>query len=378
MVRRLTRDVVLLALVGAVILLAVSGLAAGSGSGTGIDAPPQTTPDGFNNTVFRIQVHENGSAKWTVQHSTSLTTDSEITQFQSYAETFERTETDLYRTFRARAVQLTAASTNATGREMEASAFGREAWIDRLGQTRGVVELSFWWSNFSRSEAGRLVVDDIFAGGMYIDSGQRLVFTHGPNLTFSRVEPAPDSLENPDNLTASQSVTWFGQQQFADGRPLVEYQIHQLSGETTAEARNGAGLFPVILLVVVAVGVGGAVVWYAHRQWADSGGTQTELERPDDSPPPEPGEASRKDTAGPEPEFLTDEDRVLSLLEEHEGRMKQVKIVEQTDWSKSKVSMLLSEMEDEGTISKLRVGRENIISLAGEEPDAFGSPFDDE
>jgi uncharacterized membrane protein len=45
-----------------------------------------------------------------------------------------------------------------------------------------------------------------------------------------------------------------------------------------------------------------------------------------------------------------------------------VSIVENTDWSKSKVSMLLSEMETEGQISKLRIGRENIISLAGQEP----------
>ena len=58
--------------------------------------------------------------------------------------------------------------------------------------------------------------------------------------------------------------------------------------------------------------------------------------------------------------------------------MKQVDIVEETDWSKSKVSMLLSDMEDDGEVSKLRVGRENIVSLTGHEPDAAGSPFDDE
>ncbi len=51
--------------------------------------------------------------------------------------------------------------------------------------------------------------------------------------------------------------------------------------------------------------------------------------------------------------------------------MKQVDIVDGTDWSKSKVSMLLSDMEDDGE-SRARVGRENIISLAGQEPDAAG------
>ena len=76
--------------------------------------------------------------------------------------------------------------------------------------------------------------------------------------------------------------------------------------------------------------------------------------------------------------FLSDEDRVINLLEENDGRMRQVSIVEKTEWSKSKVSMLLSDMEADGQISKLRVGRENIISITGEEPDAAGSPFDDE
>ncbi|MFC6725189.1 helix-turn-helix transcriptional regulator, partial [Halobium palmae] len=75
-------------------------------------------------------------------------------------------------------------------------------------------------------------------------------------------------------------------------------------------------------------------------------------------------------------ELLSDEDRVVSLLRDRGGRMKQVNIVDETGWSKSKVSMLLSEMEEDGRISKLRVGRENVISLKGHEPDAAGSPFD--
>ena len=77
-------------------------------------------------------------------------------------------------------------------------------------------------------------------------------------------------------------------------------------------------------------------------------------------------------------ELLSDEDRVISMLEERGGRMKQVKIVEETGWSKSKVSMLLSDMEEDQQLSKLRVGRENIVSLAGHEPEAAKSPFDDD
>lgn len=71
--------------------------------------------------------------------------------------------------------------------------------------------------------------------------------------------------------------------------------------------------------------------------------------------------------------FLTNEEQVIRLLESNGGRMRQSQIIEATDWSKSKVSMLLSEMEQEELISKLRVGRENIISRPGFEPEATHS-----
>jgi len=80
--------------------------------------------------------------------------------------------------------------------------------------------------------------------------------------------------------------------------------------------------------------------------------------------------------AVPDEAFLSDEERVRKLLRENGGRMKQVRIVEETGWSKSKVSVLLSEMEDDSIISKLRVGRENVVSLDGHEPEAARSPFD--
>jgi uncharacterized membrane protein len=67
----------------------------------------------------------------------------------------------------------------------------------------------------------------------------------------------------------------------------------------------------------------------------------------------------------PEP-LLSDEEQVLQLLRENDGRMKQVDIVNQTNWSNAKVSQLLSEMDSAGKIDKLRIGRENLISLPEE------------
>nr|WP_233340415.1 helix-turn-helix domain-containing protein [Haloprofundus sp. MHR1] len=77
-----------------------------------------------------------------------------------------------------------------------------------------------------------------------------------------------------------------------------------------------------------------------------------------------------------EPEStLSDEERILQLLEAHDGQMRQVEIVEEVEWSKAKVSRLLSQLDEDGEITKLRLGRENLICTRGCEPEASRSPF---
>nr|WP_306059041.1 membrane-associated protein/domain-like protein [Natronococcus sp. AD5] len=73
-------------------------------------------------------------------------------------------------------------------------------------------------------------------------------------------------------------------------------------------------------------------------------------------------------------DFMTDREKVRQLLDENDGRMKQSKIVDSVDWSKAKVSRLLAELEEDEQITKLRLGRENLVCLPGHEPTASKSP----
>lgn len=73
-------------------------------------------------------------------------------------------------------------------------------------------------------------------------------------------------------------------------------------------------------------------------------------------------------------DFMTDREKVRQLLSENGGRMKQSKIVDSVDWSKAKVSRLLAELEDDDQVTKLRLGRENLVCLPGHEPTASKSP----
>jgi len=66
-------------------------------------------------------------------------------------------------------------------------------------------------------------------------------------------------------------------------------------------------------------------------------------------------------------ELLSDEERVERLIEANGGRMKQAAIVQETGWSNAKVSQLLSAMDDDDRIDKLRIGRENLISFPDED-----------
>ncbi|MFW5924243.1 MAG: helix-turn-helix transcriptional regulator [archaeon] len=70
-------------------------------------------------------------------------------------------------------------------------------------------------------------------------------------------------------------------------------------------------------------------------------------------------------------------ERVLSLLEREGGQVRQSRIVDETGWSKTKVSRHLSSMADDGAIVKIQIGRENLICLPGHVPPAALEEDDD-
>jgi hypothetical protein len=414
-----------------VLLLCAPGLGVGSVAGGytagGSQSPFANTQSpsdtGFSNiesesfeadrTLFSISVRENASAKWQFRYEQRLESDSATQDFQTYADRFNSEETESFRNFRDRAVALTLTGSDAVDRNMTAEAFRRDARIEErgpAGEEFAIVEMSFVWTRFAETDGERVVVGDVFAGGLYIGPDQRLRIERGSGLRFQSAAPEPDSMAA-ETLPESETITWIGEVQFADRQPRVVFvqRVNSASTETETETTQPedtpGSVAPFLALVVVLLlSAGGA---FAYRSGlfdtiqtggVDNSHSNNEVrsDESDGSPDPtgdklsgpvsdensilETGQLDESDTpvAISDEEVLSDEERIVSLLESEGGRMKQVDIVDRTDWSKSKVSMQLSEMEEEGTISKLRVGRENIISLAGHEPDAVESPFDDE
>ncbi|WP_227376307.1 helix-turn-helix transcriptional regulator [Haladaptatus halobius] len=61
--------------------------------------------------------------------------------------------------------------------------------------------------------------------------------------------------------------------------------------------------------------------------------------------------------------------QIRLLLTQNGGRMRQKQIVDMTDWSKATVSIRLTEMEADDQLTRLRLGREKIVTLVENELD---------
>lgn len=61
-------------------------------------------------------------------------------------------------------------------------------------------------------------------------------------------------------------------------------------------------------------------------------------------------------------------ERFVDLIEANGGWLRQQTLVETTQLAQATVSRTLTTMEEEGTITRRRVGRENVVYLSGHEP----------
>ncbi|RQG86175.1 hypothetical protein EA462_17040 [Natrarchaeobius halalkaliphilus] len=395
--------------------------AAGDGSETyqTVEEPiaPSTLPisqsdidsSDFDTTTFEIVVHKNGSATWTFRHEQRLDGSEDESEaearstFQAFAEEFESEDAEpgLYQRFTDQALALTDRGNEVTDREMDATDFTRSARIDEQLNPMGIVEMSFVWHGFAAADNGTVVVGDVFQD-IYITDDQSILIEADDDLVFQTAEPDPQYVGA--NLENADSVQWSGEREFLDGHPRVVFEhaepesgnsntgpLSSVTGGDDGE-RSWSSVAPVLGGVILTA-LASVFVWHRRRgtNADDDHGDVSQISRPAETDAvaadsggaelrsePEKGVEAETISDGSlnDDDLLTDEDRVIKLIRENGGRMKQVNIVEDTGWSKSKVSMLLSDMEDEGTISKLRVGRENIISLDGFEPEATKSPFE--
>ncbi|SDC36418.1 hypothetical protein SAMN05192552_1003136 [Natrinema hispanicum] len=370
-----------------------------------------STPEATPKQVIRLTVRDNGDVRWTIESRFLLTNESDVESFRAYADQVTAGERivgltpEQFERFRQIAQQE-------TGREMsikdaqwdepritEPSADGDGS--DESNPTTenarlGVISYSFTWTNFATVDGDRIHFGDAFQ----TDDGTWMGLTEGQRLVIET--PPQYALETPTSLT------WDGPYEFtADELEIVFVRTGTLPSSMSGWLIGG------VLVLIATIGTGGYLL--AKRDG------RTELPIPIDRLPlherlgfgdrdtdehaaraaetasrSESGSESGDSLAGSEPadgavtgendadrgrgtslefeesthqdvdpELLSDEERVLRLLQQNGGRMKQASIVSETGWSNAKVSQLLSKMDDDDEIEKLRIGRENLITLPG-------------
>jgi hypothetical protein len=303
---------------------------------------------------IEIQIAENGSATPIADYRYHLGNESQTEQqwedlredVNSSPQTYIDEEAASWR-------ETLEAGENRTDREMNISSF--DVQTDRSSTPReyGHVEFTFEWSSFAYVELNQLEAGDALDEFM-LDDGTELRMVWPETYNATGYDPEPESV-------GENSALWVGDSaSFDDNQPRLELI------EAGSEANNAPsdGGMPwesslVVLAGIALLGLGVGAGWLLKRD----GGDGPEQTQPSDPAPPPP-QADPKKT--PPQELLSNEERVLRLLEAEGGRLKQQQVVAELEWTEAKTSQVVTSLREDGEIDVFGIGRENVLALPEE------------
>ncbi|MFB6310527.1 MAG: helix-turn-helix transcriptional regulator [Salinirussus sp.] len=333
-------------LVAATLVLCCCGLwilAAGATTAPGL-GPAQQSIDA-DTVSLRVGLEADGAADWRVGYRLSLDNANETDAFQNLRDDIRADPAPYIERFGDRMRRAARTAENTTGRSMSIRNVSVEASVRSLPQgSFGVVTYRFEWTSFAAVEENRLRAGDAI-DELFLDSSTSLTVAWPDG--YSRISHRPDatSVENG-------SVTWQGRRDFGPGEPRVVVAPGPPSG-----GGDGGGLSPAALAIIGTLGLAALSLLIAIGLWlAGRRGSSGPPAAEDATPPDEPGEA-------PPEELLSNEERVLRVLEEHGGRVKQQRVAEELDWTAAKTSQVVSDLREAEEIESFRLGRENVLTL---------------
>lgn len=373
------RDTIL-ALLVVISLCAGPGIAAG-GSSSGPVSNGLAGPVNADSVVMYVSLQPDGTADWRVEYRIRLETTNDTAAFEAMREDIQANGSD-YRERFAEGIRRTVADAeNATGREMAARDFAVGTETRQLPNEYGIVYYTFEWTNFAATDEETVRAGDSLAG-LFLDDETTLQMEWPEDYQLQTAAPEP-------TVRRSQAVSWTGSLNFASGEPLVvvaRTATDAPGGDSTtrpgttgggADGANGSSVPPWLLVIGVVLSAVPIAVWYARRRSEQVTRTTqpaVPTNEPDRSEQPEDRsiEESERDDAsetddGPPEELLSNEERVLKLLDEHGGRIKQQAVVEGLGWTDAKTSQVVGKLREDGEIEVFRLGRENVLTLPDEE-----------
>ncbi|EMA54587.1 helix-turn-helix transcriptional regulator [Halococcus thailandensis] len=331
--------------------------------------------------AITVDVRPNGTGVVTVSYHLSLSTVNETTGFRELQENISANPSSYRTRFGARMDRVVASAQAATGRQMTATR--PTVSTTRRGST-GVVTYSFLWRNFAASSNDRLRVGDALTG-FYLDDGQQLTITWPDGYEPTTVRPSPDS----HRTTALQ---WNASTTFDENEPYVELARTNRStpnrtgsAEISASSVNSSAESPPSRTTVssgnqtssttdrlqLPLAVGGFVVVLAvllailYRRRTQN--RETAATEPNGADSGSVGTTDTDESGDSPTALLSNEERVVQVLERAGGRAKQQHVVDELDWTEAKTSQVVKNLRESGTITSFRLGRENVLSLSDED-----------
>ncbi|MFB6183686.1 MAG: helix-turn-helix transcriptional regulator [Haloarculaceae archaeon] len=346
-------------------------VAGGFGVQSGVAQTQQVEPDAV---VMHVALRPDGDARWEVAYRIRLDDDNATQAFKSLRDDVRANRTTFTERFATGMRRTARSAENATGREMAVRNVTVETERQFLPQEYGVVTYRFAWTNFAAVDGETVRAGDAISG-LYIDSGTSLRVSW-PERYGLAATPDPEPAE-----TKTDEVLWVGPLSFDDGEPAVVVEPTPAAASTTSTTSTpgpttttpggsgGGGPSPALLAaaaVVLAVLVGGGY-WLTTRGGDGDGDAEAESV---DSAGSDGGDGDANAGAdgdeGPPAELLSNEERVLKLLEDNGGRMKQQEIASELDWTDAKTSQVVGTLRDDDEIETFRLGRENVVTLPEE------------
>ncbi|MDQ2049569.1 hypothetical protein RBH26_03645 [Natronolimnohabitans sp. A-GB9] len=351
--------------VGFLVVLVITGIVVGASPIASADSTRDESlytvglPEDIDADETRLEasLRSDGTATWTVEYRMRLDDDESREAFDSLRDDVDEDPDAYTDSFADRIESTVATASEATDREMSATEFGVETERQTLGPEYGAVRYSFEWHGFAAVDDDELHAGDAIEG-LYLDDETRLSIGWGEEHELRTVAPEPDDRRD-------RVVIWHGSEtDFVSGEPRVV-----VASEDTSLGLVALGGGAVGLLVL-----GGAAAWWYRTRMRPTERSVTDGSRAShDAEPDTPDDPSEAETeVGPDPrdDLLSNEEQVLRLLEEYDGRMKQQTVVEELEWTDAKTSKVVSGLRDEGKLESFRLGRENVLTLPEEGDDS--------
>jgi len=340
-------------------------------------------------TVTTIDIQENGTAFWTVEEHQPFTTQSELNEWN-----FRMNENNTNRSVKNIAefedkinVSLDIAK-NYSNRSMSIENFNFSYdMAGTLPSAYGIIRYSFEWNNFSRINSTEISIGDVFSEELLGVPSLKNVIV----ITFPEGYELKNSTPKPDKEDENRLI-WDGTmyRTFIKGEPSLVLSRIVVAKETLPVVQDiWPNILPLLALVILISGgififrikkrpirkrlndtdINGPKISESKSETTaenieliEKKESQTEVENNE-----EDDTEIAPNTVDLTPEYLreilSDEEMIEKYLVKIGGQAYQSEIVKESGLSKSKISIVLAKMKEEGRILKIRKGKENIIRL---------------